>query len=52
MTRQEAYQLALQAGFALSTQCGQESDKRMPVTDGDTLMRLIKLVEAKVRGEQ
>ena len=49
MTRAEAYQLALEAGFMLSTQHGQGENKLMPVTDGDTLMALIRLVEEKIK---
>jgi hypothetical protein len=52
MTKQEAYQLALQAGFMLSTEYGQETNKLMPATDGETLMELIRLVEAKVKGDK
>ena len=52
MRKEDAYQLALEAGFMLSTQHGQDENKLMPVTDGDTLMTLIALVEEKVRQEK
>lgn len=52
MTKEEAYPLALEAGFMLSTQHGQGENKLMPVTDGDTLMVLIRLVEEKIKSAE
>ena len=49
MRKEDAYQLALEAGFMLSTQHGQGEHKLMPVTDGDTLITLIRLVEEKIK---
>lgn len=45
ITKDQAYGIALEAGFMLSTQYGQDDGKMMPATDGATLMRLIKLIE-------
>lgn len=45
IAKEQAYAMALDAGFMLSTQYGQEDGKMMPATDGATLMRLIKLIE-------
>lgn len=52
LKRQEIYQIALQAGFMLSTEYGQDADKLMPCTDGDTLMELVKLIEKRLKEEK
>ena len=36
---------ALQAGFMLSTAYGQDTDKHMPVSDRDTLLRFARLAQ-------
>lgn len=45
ISKSEAISLAMKAGFMLSTQYGQDSNKLMPVTDSQTLMDLIKAIE-------
>jgi hypothetical protein len=47
IAKEELYGLALQAGFMLSTAYGQEEDKLMPVTDGETLKKFAELVLKK-----
>lgn len=48
LDRAEIYGLAIQAGFMLSTQYGQAEDKLMPVTDGDTLVALVRAIEERL----
>ena len=47
LEKTDAYSLAIKAGFMLSTQHGQGENKLMPVTDGDTLMALVKVIEER-----
>jgi hypothetical protein len=47
LSRSDIYGLAMEAGFMLSTQYGQAEDKLMPVTDGETLMKLAELILKK-----
>ena len=47
LSRSDVYGLAMEAGFMLSTQYGQAEDKLMPVTDGETLMKLAELILKK-----
>lgn len=47
LNRSDIYGLAMEAGFMLSTQYGQAEDKLMPVTDGETLMKLAELILKK-----
>ena len=47
LDRTEVYGLAIESGFMLSTQYGQAEHKLMPVTDGDTLMALVKAIEER-----
>ncbi len=47
LSRSDLYGLAMEAGFMLSTQYGQAEDKLMPVTDGETLMKLAELILKK-----
>jgi hypothetical protein len=49
LSRMEVYELAIDSGFMLSTQYGQAENKLMPVSDGDTL---VKLAEAILRKAQ
>lgn len=42
--KNEIYALALKAGFMLSSQYGQEENKLMPVSDGETLQKFAKLI--------
>ena len=44
MTKHDIYALALEAGFMLSTQYGQDDGKMTPVSDGATLMKFAELV--------
>jgi len=47
LERADIYGLAMEAGFMLSTQYGQEEHKLMPVTDGSTLVKLAELILKK-----
>ena len=47
LERTDVYGLAIESGFMLSTQYGQAEHKLMPVTDGDTLMVLVKAIEER-----
>lgn len=47
MTKEDIYKLALEAGFMLSTQYGQEEHKLMPVSDGATLQKFADLILKK-----
>lgn len=44
LSRSDIYGLAMEAGFMLSTQYGQEKDKLMPVSDGETLVKFVDLI--------
>jgi hypothetical protein len=47
MKKEDIYSLALEAGFMLSTQYGQEENKLMPVSDGETLQKFAELILKK-----
>ena len=47
LDRTDVYGLAIESGFMLSTQHGQAEHKLMPVTDGDTLMALVRAIEER-----
>jgi len=47
LSRMEVYELAIDSGFMLSTQYGQAENKLMPVSDGDTLVKLANAILRK-----
>ena len=47
ISRTDLYGLAMQSGFMLSTQYGQDDGKMMPATDGDTLVKLARAIEER-----
>lgn len=49
LSRMEVYELAIDSGFMLSTQYGQAENKLMPVSDGDTLVKLAKAILRKAQ---
>ena len=47
LERTDVYGLAIESGFMLSTQYGQAEHKLMPITNGDTLMALVRAIEER-----
>ena len=49
LTRMDVYELAIESGFMLSTQYGEAEHKLMPVSDGDTLVKLARAILRKAQ---
>ena len=47
LSRMDVYELAIESGFMLSTQYGEAEHKLMPVSDGDTLVKLARAILRK-----
>jgi predicted SpoU family rRNA methylase len=49
LSRMDVYELAIESGFMLSTQYGEAEHKLMPVSDGDTLVKLANAILKKAQ---
>ena len=49
LSRMDVYELAIESGFMLSTQYGEAEHKLMPVSDGDTLVKLANAILRKAQ---
>ena len=49
LSRMNVYELAIESGFMLSTQYGEAEHKLMPVSDGDTLVKLARAILRKAQ---
>lgn len=49
LNRMDVYELAIESGFMLSTQYGEAEHKLMPVSDGDTLVKLANAILRKAQ---
>jgi len=49
LSRMDVYELAIESGFMLSTQYGEAEHKLMPVSDGDTLVKLARAILRKAQ---